>query len=48
MSSNLIRLVIKTNTNLRFIVSLPNTIVIRDAFPLILKKYKTVIAENLD
>jgi hypothetical protein len=44
MTSNLIKLVINTNKNVRFIVALPSDLTIQKSIPLILKKYKSVVS----
>lgn len=46
MSNNLLKLVFVTNTKIRFIASLPSDLTIQKALPIILKKYKSVVAEN--
>jgi len=48
MSSQKIRLIISTNTNIRFLTALPAAFTIERAFPLILSRYQTVVAENLE
>jgi hypothetical protein len=44
MSTNTLKLVVVTNTNIRFIVSLASDLTIHKALPIILKKYKLVVS----
>ena len=46
MSNNILKLVVNTNNNIRFIVYLPSDLTIHKALPVILKKYKSVVSEN--
>lgn len=48
MSSQKVRLVFNTNTNIRFLTSVPAAFTIERALPLILSRYQTVITENLE
>ena len=43
MSSQKIRLIIATNTNIRFLTALPASFTIERALPLILSRYQTVL-----
>jgi hypothetical protein len=44
MSSQKVRLIISTNTNIRFLTALPAAFTIDRALPLILSRYQTVVA----
>lgn len=44
MSSQKVRLIISTNTNIKFLTAIPAAFTIERAFPLILDRYQTVIA----
>ncbi len=47
MSKDKIRVVVNTNTNVRFLTALPADITFREALPVVLSKYKTVVSENI-
>lgn len=43
MSTGKIRLMVSTNTNIRFLTALPSEITIAKSLPIFLNKYRTVI-----
>ena len=47
MQNRRVRLIITTNTNIRFLTTLPADHSIQKALPILLSKYKTVVNENL-
>ena len=47
MSSPRTRITVLTNTNVRFLTSLPSSSSVRKALPLLLNTYRAVVSENL-
>ena len=47
MSGPRTRLTVLTNTNVRFLTSLPSSSSLRKALPLLLSTYRAVVSENL-
>ena len=46
MTSRKVKLTVNTNTNIRFLTALPADCSINRALPLLLNKYRTVVAET--
>ena len=47
MSIKKVRLVVNTNTNIRYLTAIPANYTIERTIPLLIHKYKTVISENM-
>ena len=47
MQNRRVRLIVTTNTNIRFLTTLPADHSIQKALPILLSKYRTVVNENL-
>ena len=47
MQNRRVRLIVTTNTNIRFLTALPADHSIQKALPILLSRYRTVVSENL-
>ena len=47
MSIHKVRLIVTTNTNVRYLTAAPANYTVKRVLPLLFEKYRTVIAENM-